>query len=80
MSLWESLVWLFGHADKVVLGALLTSSCLKAIDKVVERVGERHPASRFWPWADKQLDRADLVFGWVGDTFKSIVFTRKGLQ
>lgn len=83
MSLWPKVVeaasWALSHADKVILGALFTSSCLKAIDKIVERIGERHPSSRFWPWADHQLDRADVVFGWVGDTFKSIVFTRKGL-
>ncbi len=78
--MWEEVNWVFDHADKIVLGALLTSSCLKAIDKFVERVGERHPASRFWPWMDHMLDHADTVFGWVGDVFQKIVFTRKGMD
>lgn len=70
---------LLDEAPSIILGALIISTSLRGIDKIVERIGERHPGSSFWPWCDKMLDTADLLFGWIGDLFKAIVFTRKGL-
>lgn len=63
---------------KLMLGALLVSICLKAIETLVERIGERHPASLFWNWAYRCMDRFGFVFGWFGRLVQRIVFTREG--
>lgn len=68
------------NAQHLVLGALVTSSLLRGLEKLTEYYGERHPASRFWPAADRFLDRADKLIGWVGDAFQRVVFTRKSTR
>lgn len=70
---------LIANAETLILGALILSAGLKALDKCVEFMGERHPASKFWPALDAILDRADAVFGWFGDLMRQVVFTRKNL-
>lgn len=72
------LVWITEHSNHLFLGSLFTSTSLKALDKFVERAGERNPGSRLWPFLDRQLDHADAVFGWFGDLLQKMVFTRKG--
>jgi hypothetical protein len=78
MSLGSLLKVVGDNAQNLVLGALLISAVLRGLDKMVEHMGERHPASKFWPALDKCLDRADVLFGWFGDLMSRVLFTRKG--
>lgn len=75
----EFLKNVIANAETFVLGALILSAGLKALDKCVEFMGERHPASRFWPTLDHILDAADSAFGWFGELMRNVVFTRKSL-